>query len=179
LSSTTVAGALSSAARIRRSMAAGGIAYLRYKGGQWRRQQSTAATLQRQLLQAFDRAGKAGRKAQSAQPLRVVPAIGRELLEQVRLELRRGGRRLAGEGLPPAARDAAVERPPEDPFGEMARQPEAEPRRPRRVPQPAGFVRAGCLQDCARQLLERQRDVVGDVEGAAVVRGGKIGRAHV
>src|SRR5260221_13649318 len=86
------------------------------------RQESAAAGLEREVLQVIDGAGKAGSEAERAQALRVIPAVGGELLEEIGLQLRRSHRRLAREGVHPGAGDAAVERTPEDPLGEGPRQ---------------------------------------------------------
>src|SRR5207248_1163371 len=67
---------------------------LLYRG---RREKAPAAALEGELLQALHRAGKARRESQRAQALGVVPAIGGELLEEVRLEPGRRNRRLAVE----------------------------------------------------------------------------------
>src|SRR4051812_38522371 len=78
-----------------------------------RGKQAARAALVGELLQPVNGAGKARREAESAESLRVVPAVCRELLEEVRLEARRRDRGLAFEREPPPARDAPVEWTPE------------------------------------------------------------------
>src|SRR5439155_11292295 len=137
---------------------------------QWlpRGKEPVRPALQGELLQPVDGAGEAGCESQRAQTLRVVPAIRRELLEQARLQPRRSDGRLAVESQTPSPGDAPVQRTPQDPIGKVLREPETHPCRARRVGKPARFSRSCRLENCARELLQGQRRVVGDVEGAPI-----------
>src|SRR5438270_13586719 len=105
--------------------------FSRHEGWQGCREEAAGAAFEGELLQTVHGAREARRKPEGPQPLRVVPAIGRELLEQAGLEPRRRQRRLALEGALPSAGNPPVQRPPQRPLGKVPGQPEAQTGGPR------------------------------------------------